>query len=345
MTRYHGRRRIALQTRFAGQPNARHLALRNFATYYPDSLNAPLCQKAAVAVGLTSDSTWAGPLSPVKPLVDGFVEFIRPRPLIGRIPGLREVPANVSVAAQTTGGAYGWVGQSAPSPVTKSDFATVTVPAAKCSGIVAVSEELAELSTPPAVGVMREEIADGIVGFMDVQFTDPAVAAVAGVSPASITNGASSTASAGTSQANCATDWQLLITNFLAGNPSVENMVILATPANAVAAARALNQPTLGLKSGTIFGIPVVVSGSVGARLIALDASQILIADDGGLNVDVNTSALVEMNSTPADPTVSATVLVSLFQRNLIGLRITRMVTWKRAATTSVYFISGASYV
>ena len=57
----------------------------------------------------------------------------------------------------------------------------------------------------------------------------------------------------------------------------------------------------------------MIVSGSVGARVIMLDASQILLADDGGLRVDVSTSATVQMDSSPADPTVAGTVLISLF--------------------------------
>ena len=116
-------------------------------------------------------------------------------------------------------------------------------------------------------------------------------------------------------------------------------------PANAVALSRALNQPTLGLKGGTAFGIPVVTSGSVGDRVIALDASMILVADEGDVDIDVSTAALVQMDSTPADPTVSATVLHSLFQRNLIGLKIVRTINWARAATTAVHYISGAAYV
>jgi HK97 family phage major capsid protein len=340
-------RLVALQTKFADRPAtlARTLALRNFATTYPRSLNADLCTKAAVAAATTSDATWASPLSPVKPLADAFVKLLRPRTLLGRIPNLREVPANVSIAAQTTGGAYGWVGQGAPTPVTKSDYATVQVPATKCGGIIAVSQELAELSSPAAVGALREEMIAGCAQFLDVQFTDPTVAVSAGVSPASITNGAGTTASAGTSQANANTDMQVLITQFYAVNPDAENAVILMTPANAVALARATNQQTLGARGGSIWGIPVIVSASVGARLIMLDASQILFADDGGLNVDVSTSALVQMDSSPADPTIASTVLVSLFQRNLIGLKITRMVTWKRVATTAVYYISSAAYV
>ena len=55
--------------------------------------------------------------------------------------------------------------------------------------------------------------------------------------------------------------------------------------------ARALNQPTLGLKGGTAFGIPIVTSGTVGNLVIALDASQILIADEGDVEVSVSNSA------------------------------------------------------
>jgi hypothetical protein len=59
--------------------------------------------KAAVAVGTTTDSTWAGPLVVTQPLNE-FLEMLRPRTLLGRIPGLRYVPFNVSVPTQTTGG-------------------------------------------------------------------------------------------------------------------------------------------------------------------------------------------------------------------------------------------------
>ena len=82
----------------------------------------------------------------------------------------------------------------------------------KAAGIIVLTEELAELSSPAAVPVMQREMIEGCRQFLDAQFVDPTVAAVANVSPASITNGAGTTASAGTSQANAATDWQALIT-------------------------------------------------------------------------------------------------------------------------------------
>jgi hypothetical protein len=179
---------------------------------------------------------------------------------------------------------------------------------------------------------------------LDAQFVDPTVAAVANVSPASITNGAGTSAATGTTQAAAAIDFQSLVTNFIASNPNVEDMVILSSPANAIALSRALNQPSLGLKGGSAFGIPWLTSGSVGALLIALDAPQILIADEGDVEVTASNSATVQMDSSPTDPTVSTTVLVSLFQANLVGLKIVRGINWARAATTAVRYISAAAY-
>ena len=59
----------------------------------------------------------------------------------------------------------------------------------------------------------------------------------------------------------------------------------------------------------------------------------------------MSNSALVQLDSGPADPTVSATVLISLFQQNLTGLKVVRAINWVRAATAAVRYISGGAYV
>ena len=311
---------------------------------YPRSPNLHLFQKAAVAAGTTTDATWAGPLSVTKPLADAFLELLRPALLIGKIPGLRRVPFNVAIAAQTAGSVFGWLGEGAATAASEADFATVTMGRTKVAGLIVISRELAQLSSPSAIAVMTADLIAGCKQFLDGQFIDPAVAAIANTTPASITNGAGNSASAGATSANAATDFQTLVSAFVASNPSVEDLVILSTPANAIALSRALDQPTLGLKGGTAFGVPIVTSNSVGARLVALDASQVLIADDNEFEVAVSNSASVQMDGAPSEPTASSTILLSLFQRNLVGLRLTKFINWQRAATTAVRYISGAAY-
>jgi HK97 family phage major capsid protein/HK97 family phage prohead protease len=309
-----------------------------------------LMVKAAVAAGNTTDATWAGPLAAVTPSVSEFLELLRPRTLIGRIPGLRKVPFNTSVNSQTGGGTYQWVGQGAAKPVTSAAFAPVTLTFAKAAGIIVLTEELVKLSNPSAEATVREEMIAGISQFLDGQFVDPAVAAVANVSPASITNGAGAAAASGVTGAAARTDLAAAIATFAAANIGLEGLVFLMNDSNAFGLGMAVNAlgqplfPGISMDGGTLMGRPVIVSNAVGNRIVIVHAPSILYADDGGVSVDVSREASVQMDSAPDSPAVATTVLVSLWQNNLVGLRAERFITWLRARTAAVRVITTAAY-
>src|SRR4029077_8728361 len=105
------------------------------------------------------------------------------------IPSLRRVPFNVSIPSQTTGGDGYWVGEGAPKPLTKFDFTTINIRWSKLAAISVLTEELVRFSNPNAETLVRDQLAAAIIARMDIDFVDPAKAAVANVSPASITNG------------------------------------------------------------------------------------------------------------------------------------------------------------
>lgn len=304
--------------------------------------------KAAIAAGTTTDATWAGPLAVATPMSNEFLELLRPATLLGRIPNLRRVPFNISIPSQTAGGTYGWVGQGKPKPLTNSAFATVTLGINKIAGIIVLTEELVRLSTPSAEETVRAEMIAGITTFMDQQFIDPAVAASGTVSPASITNGTTPVTSAGTSSDNARTDLKALMASFIAANLSTANAVWIMSEANAFALAMAVNAlgqpqfPGMSASGGTLFGLPVITSQSAGNVVALVDAQGILVADDGGVNVDVSREASLQMDSAPDDPATATTVMVSMFQHNLVALRAERFVTWKRSRTASVKYVSQA---
>jgi len=51
------------------------------------------------------------------------------------------------------------------------------------------------------------------------------------------------------------------------------------------------------------------------------------------------------MNDAPVNPADPATtVWASLWQDNLVGLRAERFINWKRALSSSVYYLTGAVY-
>jgi HK97 family phage major capsid protein/HK97 family phage prohead protease len=305
--------------------------------------------KAAVAAGTTTDATWAGPLVVAKPLVDEFLELLRPKTLIGRIPGLRQVPFNISVPSMTNGGTYGWVGQALNKPVTSMAFATVLLTFAKAAGIIVLTEELVKFSSPSAELEVSNAMIAGISQFLDTQFTDPAIAAVANVSPASITNGAATAASSGVTGAAARADLAAAVAVFVAGNIPLDGAVWLMNDSNAFGLGLALNAlgqplfPGVGTDGGTLLGRPVIVSNNVGARIILVHAPSILFADDGGVSIDASREATVQMDSAPDEPTAATTVMVSLWQRNLVGLRAERFITWTRARTAAVRVITTAS--
>lgn len=323
-----------------------------FAKRWEDSTpEVGLVLKAAVAAGTTTDATWAGPLVQLTPLASEFLELLRPATILGKVPGFRRVPFNVSVASQTGGGTYQWVGQGAPKPVGKLTFGSVTLGITKCAGIVVITLELARTSNPSAEAVIRQDMINGIAAFLDLEFTDPTKAAVANVSPGSVTNGVTPITTAGTTPANARTDIGALINAMTAAGISAAGAVLIMSETNALALSNSLNAlgqplfPSLGVSGGTAMGgIGVITSQAVGNNVILVQPDCILYADDGGVTIDASTEASVQMDSAPDNPALATTILTSLWQNNLVGLRAERFINWKKARTGCVQY-TVASYV
>jgi hypothetical protein len=102
--------------------------------------------------------------------------------------------------------------------------------------------------------------------------------------------------------------------------------------------------PDMTATGGTIDGITVVASSAAGGNIIGVQPSYVLMADDGGVTIDASTEASLQMDSAPASPADATTVLVSLFQHNLVGLRAERFVNWKRVNAAAVYYLTAANY-
>ena len=301
--------------------------------------------KAAVAAGTTTDATWAGPLAPLMPLTSEFLELLRPATILGKVPGFRKVPFNVTIASQTGGGTYQWVGQGAPKPVGKLQLGSISLTITKCAGIIVITLDLARTSTPSAESVIRQDMINGIAAFLDVEFTDPSKAPVAGVSPGSVTNGVTPITSAGPTPANARTDIQAMAAAMSAANVPIGGAVLLMSTTNALALSNALNAlgqplfPTLSLNGGTVMGgLTVIPSQAMGTTVALVQPDAILYADDGGVTIDVSQEASVQMDSAPDNPALATTVLTSLWQNNLVGLRAERFINWKKARAGCVQY-------
>ena len=304
-----------------------------------------LALKAAVAPGTVTDAAWAGPLVN-QTMVNEFIELLRPATILGKIPGLRNVPFNCKIPMQTAGGTYGWVGEAKPKPLTKLAFASDTLGITKVAGIIVLTEELVKLSNPSAEALVRADMIAGIARFLDQQFIDPAVAAVAGVNPASITNGAPTVAAT----SNPLADIMVLLNFFATNNVPVEGVTIIMSPRNAMALSFQTNSdgsaqfPGVSMNGGNYRGLNIVTSNTAGTNVVALQPALILYADDGQVSIDASREASLQMDSAPMSPADATTVYVSLFQNNLVALRAERFVNWKRASNVAVTYLTAAAW-
>ncbi|EFJ8124630.1 phage major capsid protein, partial [Escherichia coli] len=115
----------------AAAKGVRSEALEVARRQYPDDSRLHHVLKSAVGAGTTTDPQWAGSLSEYQEYAQDFIDYLRPQTIIGRfgqggIPALRQVPFNIRVHAQVSGGAAGWVGEGKARPLTKFDFESIT---------------------------------------------------------------------------------------------------------------------------------------------------------------------------------------------------------------------------
>lgn len=337
----------------AAANGSRSEALSVAKSRHPDDTKLHHVLKAAVAAGSTTDPTWAGNLVEYQEYAADFVDFLRPQTIVGRfgqggIPSLRRVPFNIRINGQTSGGSAGWVGEGKAKPLTKFDFDTVNLGWAKIAAISVLTEELVRFSNPAADVLVRNALAETIIERMDLDFIDPAKAAVAGVSPASITNGAPSHASTGDVESDIALAFSDYITANL--NPTGAVWLMSATTALALTLRKnALGQreyPEITLTGGTLAGLPIIISQYVGNRLILVNAPDIYLADDGGVAIDMSREASLEMMNNPTQDSVAGTgtQLVSMFQTNSVAIRAERWINWQRRRPAAVSVITGVAY-
>lgn len=326
--------------------------------YGEDSSVFAVVNKAAVPAGSTQDGNWAQwMLGENGQVFADFLEYLRPRTILGRfgsdnIPSLRSVPAGVPIGGQTTGGEGYWVGEGKAKPLTKFEGSITKLDILKVANIAVVTEELLRRSSVAAERHLRDQLQAALSARLDRDFIDPAKAAVAGVSPASITNGVVPIAPTAGNTADAArADLQKLLGAFItAGQAPTQGVLIMSTVAalNLSMMQNPLGQTEfsgLSMTGGILGGLPVIVSDYVAPGTVVLaNASDIYVTEEGGVQVDMSREASLEMADNPAHNSTTPTPaqLVSMFQTNSVAFRAERFINWARRRPTSVAYVTDA---
>ena len=282
-----------------------------------------------------------------------FVEFLRPMTILGRfgqggIPALRQVPFRVALLGQTTGGEGYWVGEGAPKPLTAFQGERNTLEPLKVAIIAVATMELLRDSSPSAEVWLRDQLAAALQQRLDIDFINPAKIASAGISPASILNGADAVASTGSTADAVRLDVRALFQKFIDANNAPTSGVWIMSHTNALALSLLINDlgqpefPGITMMGGTFQGLPVITSQHIGDVVALVNASDIYFADNGAISVDFSRVASLQMLDNPPNNSVTstATSMVSMFQTNSVAFRAERTLNWARRRATSVAYLT-----
>ena len=229
---------------------------------------------------------------------------------------------------------------------------------AKIANIAVLTDELVRFSNPGADTLVRNALAEAIIAKADSDFLDPSVAAVANVSPASLTNGVTAIPATGTDADAVRADIASAMKTFIDANLSLMNgvWVMPATVAMRLSLMRnALGQkefPEITMLGGRLEGLPVITSQYIhnsvsgGAMVVLMDAREVYLADDGLVTIDVSREASLQMSDGPTMDGTDGTgaSVVSMFQINGIAMRAERYINWAKRRSAAVAYVDNVHW-
>ncbi|MBL8283274.1 MAG: phage major capsid protein [Acinetobacter junii] len=284
-------------------------------------------------LGTTTDANFAATLVHENHLVGEFVELLRQATVFDKLQGFRAVPFRSKIPSQVTGGSASWVGEGAAKPLTNPTFSEVEIGEHKLAAITVYTQELMRRSDPSVSVLVRDDLIAASATLVDNTFLD--AAASSSTRPAGVLNGVTMTPNTGETAAAYEADLLALINTFVANNLSLDGAYFLMSETRA--AQIALLRDALGNSyfngmalrgSRTLLGIPVITSQALGNKIILVKTSEILLAQDGGVDVSYSDQAtLVDGGTTH-----------HLWQENKFAVRVEKFITWaKRRPVAAAY--------
>lgn len=298
---------------------------------YGDQVQAYI-EKATL--GTTTDAGFAAPLIHQDVYKGDFLELLRNATIFDKLQGYRPVPFNVKINGQLSGGVAGWVGEGAKKPLTNPTFGNIEIKEHKLAAITVYTQELLRRADPAIDKLVLNDLIEATKVLIDTTFLGSQ--AQTDVTPAGILNGVAKITPSGTTAANIEADLLKLISSFVDANLTTDNAYFLMSETRAMQLALLrdalgntyFNGMSFAGAARSLLGIPVVTSQSVGDKIILVKMSELLVAQDGGVDVAYSDQATL----------VDGTTTHNLWQENKFAIRVEKFITWaKRRAIAAAY--------
>jgi len=297
--------------------------------------------RAAADAGSTLDPNWALQLTAHTDLAAAFLETLRSINVFDRLlPDMVAIPARTNAAVIVASGAASEVEEGRAIPVREFSLSGAKLIEHRAAAILIITDELVRTASPLGLRLLQTELRGAIAQSTDAIFL---TTLLAGITPGT---------SAGTTAANLAADLRSLLLTIGPKARSRLAWLMDGTTATEIATktdtAGAPLHPAMGATGGELLGLPALVTDAMprdsdGGVLMLVDAQRIG-ADAGIVTMDSSSEALVQMDTAPAEPTVAATVMTSLFQRNLKALRAQRTFGFEVVRANAVAALTAVNY-
>ena len=314
--------------------------------------------KAAVAGGHMGDGGWAGDIASAQDVTDDFLQYLRPRTLVGRfgaagVPSLRRMPLNSALNGLVGGLSGFFVGEGLATPISKGQVGNQPLLPFEAAGATVISKKNLRFGSPAFETAIRDDLVASIRQVEDDGFVNP-VHAASNTRPASITNGVTPLTSQGDDAASVRKDLQKLIDPIETANMDPDEVVIMMHSRLARAASLMRTEfgaapefPNMTKTGGEIETYPVLASNTVPLGVVAaVHAPSVAYGDDDGVDVEADPSASIQMDDAPtqASTTPTPSQVVSMRQTRSIYMQATHFVGWRKLRADCVNFISNATW-
>jgi hypothetical protein len=93
---------------------------------------------------------------------------------------------------------------------------------------------------------------------------------------------------------------------------------------------------------GSLWGATVLTTGAAGNVVALIDGRALLVADAGEVDVQITTTASLQIDGATTSPPTSSTILTSCWQSGLAAIKITRFLNYRMARANSVCYTTAA---
>jgi hypothetical protein len=293
--------------------------------------------KSAVVAGSIADPAWAGVWADYDAVAAAWLDSIRSQSAFDTmLPSMIQVPLRTRVGITTTG-ATGYVRGEGGSPrrLSRMDLGAAGLDALSAVAWITVTRDLSKFAGPTGAALFDRELKAAVAAVTDQAFI------------AVLIDGITPTPSSGETTAAVRGDLATALAGIDADFRS--KFFVLTTSEIAKSWATSCTEsgaaafPDMGPNGGTICKMPAIVSSGVpDGYVIVVDAAGIAAASEN-IELKVLHHATVDVGSPPDSPPTAATVLVSLYQENLVGLAAERYFGVRRMRTSAVGVISDVS--